>query len=191
MSADTVFDAEGQLEIGQPAPPFNLPGVDGKNHSLDEFRGEIKALVVAFWCNHCPYVIKSEDRMIDIANKYSSRGVGFVAISANDVVNYPQDSLEKMIQRSKAKGYPFYYLYNDDQEVARAYGAQVTPHIFVFDAEMKLRYCGAIDDNIENVKQAKVKYLEDALDAILAGKPGSIRNPKSRAVGCSVKWKRY
>jgi len=189
MTCKSTFDPEGQLEIGMDAPDFHLPGVDGKEYSLADLRGKVKALVVAFWCNHCPYVIKSEERMIDLSLKYKDKSVGFVLISANDAINYPQDSFKNMKKRAAAKNYPFPYLFNEDQEVAKAYGAKVTPHIFLFDAELKLRYRGAIDDNMDMDNRETMHYLKDAIEVILSDKPVEIAELKTRAVGCSVKWK--
>ena len=177
-----------ELDFGQVAPDFNLPGVDGRNWSLEDFKGK-KALVVIFSCNHCPYVIKTEERMIALGNEYQPKGVGFVLICANDIINYPQDSPQNMKKRAEQKGFPFPYLYNEDQKVAHAYCAQVTPHVFLFDSEMKLRYRGAIDDNIDNPNAVKTHYLKDAIEALLAGVPEKIVKPDTRPVGCSIKWK--
>ncbi len=188
MSTQPIHDADGELAIGQPAPAFDLPGVDGKNHSLEDYRGSVKALAVIFSCNHCPYVIKTEDRMIELANAYKARGVEFVIISANNVVTHPADSFDNMKRRSQEKGYPFPYLYNEDQSVAHAYGAKVTPHVFLFDGNFVLRYRGAIDDNIDDPGNVRVKFLQNAIETILSGE-GSIANEKTHARGCSVKWK--
>ncbi|MCF7809458.1 thioredoxin family protein [bacterium] len=177
-----------ELNFGQAAPDFNLPGVDGRNWSLADFKDK-KALVVIFSCNHCPYVIKSEERMIELGKEYQPKGIGFVLISANYIVTHPQDSPENMKKRAEQKGYPFPYLYNEDQKVACNYGAQVTPHIFLFDSEMKLCYRGAIDDNINDSEAVKINYLRDAIEAILAGTPEKITNQETKPVGCSIKWK--
>jgi peroxiredoxin len=177
-----------KLDFGQTAPNFNLPGVDGRNWSLADFKDK-KALVVIFSCNHCPYVIKSEERMIELGNEYQPKGVGFALISANNIVTHPQDSPDNMKKRAEQKGYPFPYLYNEDQTVAHAYDAQVTPHVFLFDSEMKLRYRGAIDDNINYPDEVKISYLRDAIEAILGGTHKKIVNRETRTVGCSIKWK--
>ena len=177
------------LKIGSSAPDFNLPNVDGKMISLEDYRGKVKALAVVFWCNHCPYVIKSEDKMIALGNEYLNKEVGFVMISANDKVNYPQDGPSRMKERAEAKEYPFPYLFNEDQLVAKAYGAQVTPHVFLFDGDMKLRYRGAIDDNMNGDKSDTTTYLKDAIDAILADSADKIEQADTKPVGCSVKWK--
>ena len=189
MSNNNPIKQEGNLKSGDYAPDFCLPGMDGKVYCLNDFKEKAKALVVAFWCNHCPHVIKNENRMIKIGKDYQKKGVGFVLISANDVINYPQDGLEKMKKRAKEKRYPFPYLYNEDQTVAHAYGAKVTPHIFVFDSELKLRYRGAIDDNPDLENRETNHYLRDALDTILDEKPEQIIHPETQPKGCSIKWK--
>lgn len=178
-----------ELEIGSSAPDFNLPNVDGKMVCLDDYRGKVKALAVIFWCNHCPYVIKSEDKMIALGNEYLNKNVGFVLICANDTVNYPQDNPDRMKERAEAKGYPFPYLFNEDQKVARAYGALVTPHVFLFDGDLKLRYRGAIDDNINGDKPETSTHLKDAIEAILAGSIEKIDIQDTHPMGCSIKWK--
>lgn len=178
----------GQLSLGQPAPGFDLPGVDGKNHSLADYAGKVKGLAVIFSCNHCPWVIKYENRMIELGNKYMDKGIGFVLISANDVVNYPQDSFDNMKKRADQKKYPFPYLYNEKQDVAKAYGAQVTPHLFLFNADMKLVFRGSVDDNPDKMDRPTVTYLKDAIESLVAG-DADIKNADTKAVGCSVKWK--
>jgi len=175
--------------MGQTAPYFNLPGVDGRNYSLDDYRGEVNALVVIFFCNHCPYAIKTQDRLIALGREYIDKEVGFVLICVNDVMNYPQDSFDNMKKRAKEKGYPFPYLHNEDQKVAHAYGALVTPHVFLLDSDMKLRYRGAIDDNIDNPNAVKRQYLRNAIEALLAGTPEKITKRDTRPIGCSIKWK--
>lgn len=174
------------LPLGTPAPPFSLPGTDGKTWSLEEFKDR-KALVVVFTCNHCPYANAWEGRLLDIQRDYGPKGVGVVAINPNDERQYPQDSMAEMVKRAKAMNYTFPYLRDESQAMARAYGAQVTPHILVFDAGRKLRYQGRVDDNHENPKKVKVHDLRNALDALLAGKP--VPAPETPAQGCSVKWK--
>ena len=174
------------LQLGDTAPDFRLPGTDGKDHPLSEFAGS-KALVVVFSCNHCPYVIGSEDRMIKLAKDYAPRGVRFVAINSNETDNHPTDSLEHMKQRAAEKRFPFPYLRDEDQSVARAYGALRTPHFFVFDADRKLRYTGRMDNHPKDATLATSHELRDALDALLAGRkpPVEVTNP----IGCNVKWK--
>ena len=175
-----------KLKIGDKALPFNLPGVDGLNHSLEEFSGR-PAVVVIFSCNHCPYVRAWEDRMVEIQKDYASGGVQLVAINANDAMKYPEDSFEKMKQRANEKGFNFPYLRDESQQVARAYGAERTPEVFLFDKTGTLRYHGAIDDNYDNPAEVKARYLRDALDAILTGTVAGME--ETRPVGCTIKWK--
>lgn len=174
------------LPIGSPAPDFTLPATDGKTYSLSSFK-DARLLVISFTCNHCPYAQGVEDRFIRLASRYQPKGVAFVAISANDAANYPDDSFENMGKRAKAKGYPFPYLYDETQGTAKAYGAVCTPHIFVLDAGRKLIYEGRIDDNWQNEAAVKSHDLKNTLDAALAGK--SIPVPQTNPMGCSIKWK--
>ena len=134
------------LALGMEAPEFDLPGVDGQNHSLDSY-ADAKALVLVQSCNHCPYVQAWEDRLIAIADDYSDRGVRVVAVSSNDAGNYPEDSFDEMKARSTAQGFTFDYLYDEPQAFARALGAERTPEVFLFDGERRLVYHGAIDDD--------------------------------------------
>ena len=174
------------LQIGQPAPDFNLPGVDGKKYSLANFK-DAKLLVVVFSCNHCPYVIGSEDRIIRFAKDYAGRGVKLVAINSNETVKHPGDSFENMVARAKEKKFPFPYLRDESQETALAYGASRTPHFYVFDAQRTLRYTGRMDDNPRTEALAKTHELRDAVDALLAGKKPPIE--QMNPLGCNVKWK--
>jgi thiol-disulfide isomerase/thioredoxin len=173
------------LELGKPIVEFALPGVDGKTYSPADFADK-PVLVVAFWCNHCPYVKAYEDRTIALAKEFAEK-VAFVAINANDAAKYPEDSFEHMQQRAKEKGYPFPYLHDESQEVARAYGATRTPEFFVFDSNRVLRYHGRLDDNWENPAEVKQQYLRDALNALLNGQEPPVT--QTEPVGCSVKWK--
>ena len=176
----------GTLRTGDSAPGFNLPGVDGKNHSLEEFH-EKKAVVVIFSCNHCPTVKAYEDRMVAIQRDYAKKGVMLVAINSNETRNYPEDSFENMKIRAKQKGFNFPYLRDESQSVARAYGAQRTPEVYVFDKNRKLRYHGRIDDDVYEPEEVRFHYLRDALDAVIAGKPVPLE--ETEAVGCTIKWK--
>jgi peroxiredoxin len=174
------------LAIGDKAPDFNLPGVDGRNHSLAEFADKA-ALAVIWSCNHCPTVVAYEDRVVQIERDYAGKGVQVVAISSNDVKRYPADSLDNMVKRAKDKGFGFPYLYDESQQVARAYGPSVTPEVFLFDRGRKLVYHGRIDDNPDNPAAVRKQDLREALDELLAGKP--ITTAQTNPVGCSVKWK--
>jgi thiol-disulfide isomerase/thioredoxin len=160
--------------------------VDDARHSLDEFRDR-QVVVVVFSCNHCPYVKAYEERIIATQRDYANRGVAFVAISANDAGQYPDDSFENMVKRAKEKGYNFPYLYDESQAVARAYGAERTPEFFVLDDQRMVRYHGRLDDNVEEPEKAKAHYLRDALDAVLSGKP--VATVETPPVGCTIKWK--
>lgn len=170
------------------APHFSLPGVDGKTHTLDSVKGA-KATVIVFSCNHCPYVKLNEDRLIAVFNDYRDKGVGMAAINSNDAVKYPEDSFDEMKTRAREKGFPFPYLHDASQDVARAYGATHTPHLFVFDAGLRLAYTGAIDDDSSYKVRKPVEkpYLRDALDALIAGKAPPIA--ETHAIGCTIKWK--
>ena len=175
-----------KLKPGDKAIPFKLPGVDGKEHALADYAGK-KAVVVIFSCNHCPYVQAWEDRMVQIQADYADRGVQLVAINANDVQKYPEDSFLEMQKRAQQKGFNFPYLYDETQEVARAYGAERTPEVFLFDGEGVLRYHGAIDNNYDDPAAVRHAYLREALEAVLAGQaPPTSQTPP---VGCTVKWK--
>ena len=176
------------MKLGDRAPDFDLIGTDGKAHSLASLHGE-KATLVVFSCNHCPYVIMNEDRLSAAARDYADRGVGMAAINANDAAAHPEDSFDEMQRRAAAKKFPFAYLRDESQAVARAYGATNTPHLFVFDADLRLAYTGSIDDdNKFNVrKKAEKLYLRDALDDLVAGRP--VRLPETHAIGCTIKWK--
>ena len=174
------------LAIGQKAPDFSLPGVDGKNHSLKEL-AKHQALIVIFSCNHCPYVQAYEDRMIELQKIYGPQGVQIAAINSNDAKNYPEDSFENMVRRAREKKFNFLYLRDESQAVAKAYGATHTPHIFLFDQVRALRYTGKIDDNWKDPAQVKKRHLREALDAILVGNP--VTEPETFAIGCTIKWK--
>jgi peroxiredoxin len=173
------------LQLGQSAPDFNLPGIDGKNYSLASFK-DAKVLIVVFSCNHCPYVVGSEDRMIKFYADYAPKGVAMIAINSNETENHPTDSFEHMKTHAAEKGLKFPYVRDDSQDIAKAYGALRTPHYFVFDADRKLRYTGRMDDNPRNPGAEKTRELRDAVDAVLAGQkpPVEITNP----IGCNVKW---
>lgn len=174
------------LHPGDPAPEFTLPGVDGKTWKLADFR-DAKLLVVTFWCNHCPYVQAWEGRAIELAKSHSPSEVRFVMINANDAHAYPGDGFERMVARSRDKGYPFPYLRDETQAVAHAYGALVTPHPMLFGPDRRLLFQGRIDDNLDNPAAVRHRYLAEAIDAALAGRP--VAPPERSVLGCSVKWK--
>ncbi|MBN1269250.1 MAG: thioredoxin family protein [Kiritimatiellae bacterium] len=175
------------IPLGSSAPPFaNLPATDGRSYGLDSFK-EAGILVISFTCNHCPYAQAYEGRFIDLAREFTPRGVAFAAINPNDAETYPDDSFESMKKRAKEKGFPFPYLRDESQAVARAYGAVCTPHLFVFDKARKLVYEGRIDDNYKDPQAVKSPDLRNALEALLAGKPVPV--PQTNPMGCSIKWR--
>lgn len=175
-----------KIETGDRAIAFDLPGVDRKIYSLSDVSVDKKATVVVFMCNHCPYVLAWLDRLAAAARDYAGQGVAFVAINANDPVKYLADSFEGMQTLAKERDLPFPYLHDETQEVATAYGAERTPEIFLFDADLRLRYHGAPDDNYDET-QAPVPYLRNALDAVLAGQAPALA--ETPPVGCTIKWK--
>lgn len=175
-----------KVRIGDKAIPFNLPGVDNGTHSLAEYSSK-NAVVVIFSCNHCPYVRAWEDRMIQIQADYAASGVQLVAINANDADKYPEDSFQKMKERAREKHFNFPYLRDESQETARAYGAERTPEVFLFDKDGRLRYHGVIDDNYDDPAAVRTRYLRDSLDSVLAGTPPE--TTETKPVGCSIKWK--
>jgi peroxiredoxin len=174
------------LELGRPAPDFDLPGVDGKRYSLASFAGA-KALIVVFSCNHCPYVTGSEERIKRLYADLAPKGLALIAINSNETDNHPTDSFEHMVQRAKDQGFRFPYVRDESQDVAKAYGALRTPHFYLFDAAGKLCYTGRLDDNPRSPGQETTHELRDAAEAVLAGKPVAV--PLTNPIGCNVKWK--
>lgn len=175
--------------VGDVATDFRLLNVDGKYVSMSDYP-DAKGFIVIFSCNHCPYVVAYEDRMIALHNKYASRGFPVIAINANDTVAQPQDSYTNMKIRAREKGFPFPYLIDADQTVYPVYGATRTPHIFLLERagkDLKVAYIGAIDDNHRDADQVTEPYLADALDALLAGKRPE--TTFTRAIGCTIKAK--
>lgn len=173
------------LPLGDLAPAFALPGVDGRTHRLDDFT-EKDVLVIIFSCNHCPYVQAYEDRLIAVQRDYAARGVQVIAINPNDDAGYPEDGFGKMVERAKAKHFNFPYLRDASQEVAKAYGATHTPQLFVFDRSRRLAYTGKIDDNWQRPEAVRRHYLRETLDALLRGSAPS--EPATHAIGCTIKW---
>jgi len=174
-------------ELGSIAVDFCLPDTKGKEVCLGDFK-KSPALLVVFICNHCPYVIHIADVFSKFANEYQPKGLGIVAISANDATNYPDDSPEKMAQEEKARGYTFPYLYDEDQWVAKAYRAACTPDFFLFDGARKLVYRGQFDDSRPgNDKAVTGADLRRAVDNVIAGKKPDVTQVPS--MGCNIKWK--
>ncbi|MCK5104920.1 MAG: thioredoxin family protein [Cyclobacteriaceae bacterium] len=176
------------MPLGTIAPSFELPDtVSGETMSLSELKGE-KATLVMFLCNHCPYVLHVNDELVRIANEYQPKGISFIAISSNDVVNYPQDSPELMKIHAKKVGYPFPYLYDETQEVAKAYDAACTPDLFLFDQDLRCVYRGQLDDSRPNNNLPVTgKDMRIALDVLLSGE--KISEQQIPSIGCNIKWK--
>ena len=176
------------LDLGTKAPDFSLPDtVSGRTVTLNDVKTD-KGLVVIFLCNHCPYVIHVNPEIVRLSKDYLAKGIGFVGISSNDVEKYPEDSPEKMKEAAEMLGYPFPYLYDETQEVARAYDAACTPDFYVFDKDRVLVYRGRLDDSRpRNDNPLTGKDLRAALDAVLAGQPVSALQYPSG--GCNIKWK--
>ncbi|MCF8225940.1 MAG: thioredoxin family protein [Bacteroidales bacterium] len=173
------------LETGDKAPDFNLPATDGNNYSLDSFK-EYKYLVIFFTCNHCPYVIGSDEVTRATAEKYASRGVKFVAINSNSKNTYPEDDFDHMVARMEEQKFPWVYLYDEPQEVALAYGALRTPHFYVFDEDRKLVYTGRGVDNPRDASRITVNDLDNVLNELTSGRKPSLE--KTNPIGCNVKW---
>jgi len=173
------------LEIGGKAPDFDLPATDGNRYKLADF-DDAGALVIFFTCNHCPFVVGSDEVTRATAEKFQSKGVRFVAINSNSRATYEEDSFENMVKRMEKLNFPWVYLYDESQDVARAYGALRTPHFFVFDRNRKLIYTGRGVDNPQDGKRSTVNELETALEEHLAGAP--VSTPITNPIGCNVKW---
>ena len=173
--------------LGIPAPEFDLPDVTGRRVTLDDF-GTAPALLVAFWCNHCPYVQNLRDGFAGFAREYQQRGLEVVAISSNDVSTHPDDSPEMMRVEAELYGFSFAYVYDETQQVARAYEAACTPDFFLYDDERRLAYRGQFDDSRPgNDTPVSGSDLRRAVDAVLAGTPVP---PEQRpSIGCNIKWK--
>lgn len=173
------------LQIHAACPPFELRGTDEKTYSLSSFQEELLVVVVS--CNHCPYVVAYEPRMVALATEYAARKTGWFAVNANDATRYPDDGMEPMKARARERAFPFPYLRDDSQSFVRALGARFTPEVFVFDQERKLRYHGRIDDNHRDASRVTSNDLRNALDALLGGADAPVA--ETTAFGCSIKWK--
>ena len=175
------------LNIGDVAPDFRLKNIDGKMVSLKDYK-KAKGFIVIFSCNHCPFVIKYEDRMIELHQKFAAMGYPVIAINSNDPEVQPADSYELMVEKAKEKNFPFAYLFDEGQKVFPQFGATRTPQVYLLDKKRKVRYIGAIDDNADDATQVGKKYLEDAIIALEKGKDPDPATTK--AIGCSIKVKK-
>ena len=173
------------LALGQAAPAFRLLATDGKSYALADFK-DAPVLVIFFTCNHCPFVIGSDEVTRSTAGKFAARGVKFVGINSNSKLTYPEDDFPHMVARMQTQKFPWLYLYDESQEVARAYGALRTPHFFVFNAARKLVYTGRGVDSPRDKSRMKVNDLDRALEEICADRPVSV--PVTNPIGCNVKW---
>ncbi len=190
---DTAASADG-LKVGDTAPDFQLKNIDGKMYSLESIAKEyekegkeLKGYIVTFTCNTCPFAVKYEDRLIATHKKMAPKGWPIVAIQPNDPEVQPGDSMEKMQKRAEEKGFPFVYLMDEGQHVYPQYGATRTPHIFLLDANRKVHYIGALDDNANSPDAVETEYVVEAIEAIENGKKP---DPDfTRAIGCTIKTK--
>ena len=175
-----------KLAIGQRAPDFDLPGVDGHDCALASYKGK-RAIVVVFTCNHCPYAQAYAARLIALQHDFADQAVQFIAINPNDSAGYPEDSFDSMVAHAKHHQLNFPYFRDVTQRVAHAYGAEYTPEAYVLDAKFQVRYIGRVDDNWQHPDKARSHDLREAITAVLAGQP--VVNPLTHAIGCTIKWK--
>lgn len=183
MQRDILSD---KFPIGSVMPPFLLPNVDGTNIGNEYFAGA-RGAVIVFSCNHCPYVKGSDQALLEIAHRYQEQGIKFVMISSNDVVQYPEDSFEKMKEKAESMKLPFPYLFDESQQVARSFDAACTPEFYLFDASRQLVYHGTINNSPRHPQEVKEHHLARALEQLLSGEkpePAFIH-----PIGCSIKWK--
>jgi len=186
MSAFTVKDSGG-YKVGDVAEDFSLKNVDGKLVSMRDYK-EAKGFIVVFTCNHCPYAVAYEDRIIALDKKYRKQGYPVIAINPNNPEKQKEDSYDLMKVRAKEKGFTFPYLFDEGQKIYPKFGATKTPHVYVIQKTVKsnvIQYIGAIDDNYEDEKAVKQTYVQDAVDALLKGKDVPVKETK--AIGCSIK----
>ena len=173
------------LQIGESAPDFKLPATDGNTYQLSDFN-DAKVLVIFFTCNHCPFVTGSDEVTGETASKFADQGVKFVGINSNSVETYPEDDFDHMVARMKEHQFPWSYLFDESQDIARAYGGLRTPHFYVFDRERKLIYTGRGVDNPKETDKMTVNDLDRALSEHLSGQEISV--PLTNPIGCNVKW---
>jgi len=172
------------LEIGAAAPDFKLPATNGNSYSLSDFKEEF--LVIFFTCNHCPYVIGSDEVTRASAMRFSPEGVRFIGINSNSASTYEEDDFTHMVSRMKEQQFPWLYLYDESQEVALSYGALKTPHFYLFNGERKLLYTGRGVDQPKNSSRIRINDLDRTLEEVVSGLPVSV--PQTNPIGCNVKW---
>ncbi len=186
----TAITNESGYKVGDKAEDFKLKNIDGKILSMADYK-DAKGLIVIFTCNHCPFSVAYEDRIIDLHKRYADKGYPVIAINPNDVKAQPDDSFDKMKERAKKKKIPFAYLHDETQEIAKRFGATRTPHVFVVskkETDFIVEYIGAIDDNSNEPQNVKTKYLENALNELIEGK--AVSQNFTKAIGCTIKWKK-
>lgn len=189
IALSALVSAQG-YKPGDKATDFSLKNIDGKMVSMKDYT-TAKGFIVVFTCNHCPFAKAYEQRILDLDKKYASKGFPVIAINPNDPVEYQEDSYENMQARAKLMNYTFPYLVDASQEITKAYGAAKTPHVYVLKKngnDAIVEYIGAIDDNDRDASAAKEKYVENAIDALLKGDKVAVSTTK--AIGCSIKWKK-
>lgn len=177
-------------KVGDTAPNFSLQNIDGKIVDLSTLKNN-KGAIVIFTCNHCPYANKYDERIVELQNNFGAKGFPVIAINPNDATQYPTDSYDSMIFYARTKGYNFPYLYDENQTVAKAYGATKTPQVYLLEKNKDaytIVYIGAIDNNYKNAAEVTEKYLENAILALLDNK--KIEKSETKAIGCSIKWKK-
>lgn len=184
VAISMVLTESTMVKLGSTAHNFTLPDTNGMNVNLTDFKSD--SLVIIFTCNHCPYAKAVEDRLIVLGNDYQGK-TDFVLISSNEIENYPDDAPEKMAERHSEKSYPFPYLFDETQDIAKAYGAVCTPDIFLYDSNRKLRYRGRLDDNWKEPENVTREELRMAIDAVLSG--NQIDFDQVPSMGCNIKWK--
>ena len=174
-------------KVGDKASDFKLKSVDGKMYSMADYK-DAKGFIVVFTCNHCPFAVKYEDRIVALAKKCKPLGYELIAINPNDPAAQPEDSFDLMKVRAKEKGFTFPYLFDEGQKVYPQYGATKTPHVFLLDKSLTVKYIGAIDDNVDDAAAVKERYLENAIAALEKNQEA---NPSmTKAIGCSIKVKK-
>ncbi len=189
VSLSAAAPAKSGYELGDTVADFRLKNIDGNMISLSDFK-DAKGVIVIFDCNTCPYSKAYNSRIIDLNNKYAAKGYPVITINPNDPAQSAGDSFDRMVALAKEKGYSFPYLVDESQDVSRAFGATNTPHVFLLQRvsrDLKVVYIGAIDDNARDISAIKRKYVEEAVDALLVNKP--IPAARTKAIGCSIKWK--
>lgn len=182
----STFALSAQYNIGDKVEDFSLKGTDGKMHSIATDKGK-NGTVIVFTCNHCPYAVLYEDRIIALQTEYKKKGINIIAINPNDPAVVPADSYENMKIRAKEKGFNFPYVLDEGQKIYPTYGASRTPEVYLLDNKNVLQYMGAIDDNTRDANNVDERYLANAIDALLANK--KITTTKTKAIGCSIKTK--